>query len=60
MAEGPKASHGRALGSGLLHATGSGTPGLGCTSLNPNIGAFMIRIGFWAPLYYTYKQELPK
>ena len=24
------------------------------------LGAFIIRIGFWSPLYYTYNKEPPK
>ena len=25
-----------------------------------NVGAFVIRIGFWGPLYYTYNKKPPK
>ena len=25
-----------------------------------NIGALIIRIGFWGPVYYTYNKEPPK
>ena len=25
-----------------------------------NIGALIIRIGFWGPIYYSYKKEPPK
>ena len=28
-------------------------------ALDPNIGALIIRIGFWGQLYYTYKKEPP-
>ena len=27
---------------------------------NPNIGALIIRTGFWGPLYYNYNKEPPK
>ena len=26
----------------------------------PNVGALIIRIGFWGPLYYIYDKEPPK
>ena len=26
----------------------------------PNIGALVIRTGFWAPLYYNYNKKPPK
>ena len=29
-------------------------------SIVANIGALIIRIGFWGPLYYNYNKEPPK
>ena len=29
-------------------------------TLEPTIGALIIRIGFWGPLYYKYNKEPPK
>ena len=26
----------------------------------PDIGALIIRIGFWGPFYYTHNKETPK
>ena len=26
----------------------------------PNIGALIVRIGFWDPFYYNYNKEAPK
>ena len=28
--------------------------------MKDNIGAFIIRIGFWGPFYYNYHKEPPK
>ena len=36
-------------------------PGLCCFAAErTNIGALIIRIGFWGPLYYSYIKEPPK
>ena len=30
------------------------------STMTTSIGVFVIRIGFWGPLYYTYNKEPPK
>ena len=32
--------------------------GLVTIYLNPNVGALIIRIGFWGPLYHNYNKEI--
>ena len=34
-------------------------PTFSCESYDSNIGALIIRIGFWGPLYYIYNKEPP-
>ena len=41
-------------------AAKAGTPTLEHLTLNPNVGALIIRIGFLGPFYYNYNKEPPK